>query len=107
MQRLLRSARWDADAVRDEVRSYVVEHLGTPEDAGRRSDSGIPESVGLAECQCPVIPVGAWKTQLRVRQRSCVKLFRPGSVTAPWTVSSFGCGSDGTGWCCRSRIAPS
>jgi SRSO17 transposase len=28
MQRLLRYARWDADAVRDEVRSYVVDHLG-------------------------------------------------------------------------------
>ncbi|MFB6837876.1 IS701 family transposase [Streptomyces sp. NPDC056361] len=29
MQRLLRSARWDADTVRDEVRAYVVDHLGT------------------------------------------------------------------------------
>ncbi|MEU7061789.1 IS701 family transposase [Streptomyces sp. NPDC046197] len=29
MQRLLRSARWDAGAVRDEVRRYVVDHLGT------------------------------------------------------------------------------
>lgn len=29
MQRLLRSARWDADAVRDKVRAYAVEHLGT------------------------------------------------------------------------------
>ncbi|MFE1409007.1 IS701 family transposase [Streptomyces sp. NPDC058770] len=29
MQRLLRYARWDADAVRDDVRSYAVEHLGT------------------------------------------------------------------------------
>jgi SRSO17 transposase len=28
MQRLLNHARWDADAVRDEVRAYVVEHLG-------------------------------------------------------------------------------
>lgn len=28
MQRLLRQARWDADEVRDDVRSYVVEHLG-------------------------------------------------------------------------------
>ena len=28
MQRLLRSARWDADEVRDDVRSYVLEHLG-------------------------------------------------------------------------------
>jgi SRSO17 transposase len=29
MQRLLRSARWDTDAVRDDIRSYVLEHLGT------------------------------------------------------------------------------
>lgn len=28
MQRLLRSARWNADEVRDDVRSYVLEHLG-------------------------------------------------------------------------------
>lgn len=28
MQRLLRSARWDADAVRDDIRAYVLEHLG-------------------------------------------------------------------------------
>ncbi|MGW4033107.1 IS701 family transposase [Streptomyces sp. NPDC004838] len=29
MQRLLRHARWDADAVRDDLRAYAVEHLGT------------------------------------------------------------------------------
>ncbi|MER5228222.1 IS701 family transposase [Streptomyces flaveus] len=29
MQRLLRNARWDADAVRDDVRAYVVDHLGS------------------------------------------------------------------------------
>jgi SRSO17 transposase len=28
VQRLLNSARWDADAVRDDLREYVVEHLG-------------------------------------------------------------------------------
>jgi SRSO17 transposase len=28
MQRMLRTARWDADRVRDDVRSYVAEHLG-------------------------------------------------------------------------------
>jgi len=28
MQRLLRTAVWDADAVRDDVRDYVMEHLG-------------------------------------------------------------------------------
>jgi SRSO17 transposase len=28
VQRLLRTARWDADAVRDDLRGYVIEHLG-------------------------------------------------------------------------------
>jgi SRSO17 transposase len=31
MQRLLAGARWDADAVRDDLCAYVVEHLGDPE----------------------------------------------------------------------------
>ena len=30
VQRLLNAARWDADGVRDDLRSYVVEHLGDP-----------------------------------------------------------------------------
>jgi SRSO17 transposase len=30
MQRLIASADWDADLVRDDVREYVVEHLGDP-----------------------------------------------------------------------------
>jgi SRSO17 transposase len=30
MQRLLTSARWDADALRDDVRVYIVEQLGDP-----------------------------------------------------------------------------
>jgi SRSO17 transposase len=30
VQRLLRTARWDAEAVRDDLRGYVVEHLGDP-----------------------------------------------------------------------------
>jgi SRSO17 transposase len=30
MQRLIASAAWDADAVRDDLRTYVVEHLGDP-----------------------------------------------------------------------------
>jgi SRSO17 transposase len=28
VQRLLRTARWDAEAVRDDLRAYVIEHLG-------------------------------------------------------------------------------
>ena len=31
MQHLLARAVWDADAVRDDVRAYVVEHLGDPQ----------------------------------------------------------------------------
>ena len=31
MQRLLSAAKWDADVVRDDLRDYVVEHLGDPE----------------------------------------------------------------------------
>jgi SRSO17 transposase len=31
MQRLLRWADWDVDGVRDDVRGYVVEHLGAPD----------------------------------------------------------------------------
>jgi SRSO17 transposase len=31
VQRLLNAAKWDADAVRDDVRAYVVEHLGDPD----------------------------------------------------------------------------
>lgn len=30
VQRLLNAAHWDADGVRDDLRAYVVEHLGTP-----------------------------------------------------------------------------
>ena len=30
MQHLLAAARWDADAVRDDVRGYVIDHLGSP-----------------------------------------------------------------------------
>jgi SRSO17 transposase len=30
MQRLLNHARWDAEEVRDDLRDYVVEHLGDP-----------------------------------------------------------------------------
>ena len=31
MQRLLNAASWDADGVRDDLRGYVVEHLGEPD----------------------------------------------------------------------------
>ncbi|MER6528616.1 IS701 family transposase [Streptomyces sp. NPDC001508] len=40
MQRLLRYARWDADAVRDDIRAYAVEHLGTDSGVLRVDETG-------------------------------------------------------------------
>jgi len=40
MQRLLRIADWDVDGVRDDVRSYVIEHLGDPEAVLILGDTG-------------------------------------------------------------------
>ncbi|GAA2446825.1 hypothetical protein GCM10010191_74930 [Actinomadura vinacea] len=45
MQHLLERAKWDADAVRDDLRGYVVDHLGTDQavlvvDERRRRASG-------------------------------------------------------------------
>ncbi|MGH3164844.1 MAG: IS701 family transposase [Trebonia sp.] len=40
MQRLLCRADWDVDGVRDDVRAYVVEHLGDPEGVLIADDTG-------------------------------------------------------------------
>jgi SRSO17 transposase len=40
MQRLLGEARWDADAVRDDLRGYVVDELGDPEGVLIIDDTG-------------------------------------------------------------------
>src|SRR5690242_11883499 len=40
MQRLLRRADWDVDGVRDDVRDYVVEHLGDPDGVLIADDTG-------------------------------------------------------------------
>jgi SRSO17 transposase len=40
MQRLLRWADWDIDAVRDDLRDYVIEHLGEPEGVLIVDDTG-------------------------------------------------------------------
>ncbi len=40
MQRLLRIADWDVDGVRDDVRSYVIQHLGDPEAVLILDDTG-------------------------------------------------------------------
>jgi len=52
VQRLLRTARWDAEAVRDDLRAYVVEHLGDPDAVLVLDETGFlkkgAKSVGVA-----------------------------------------------------------
>jgi SRSO17 transposase len=52
VQRLLRTARWDADAVRNDLRAYVVEHLGDPDAVLVIDETGFlkkgSKSVGVA-----------------------------------------------------------
>ena len=52
VQRLLNKARWDADAVRDDLRDYVVENLGDPSAVLVLTEIGFPKkgpkSVGVA-----------------------------------------------------------
>jgi SRSO17 transposase len=52
VQRLLRTARWDAEAVRDDLRAYVIEHLGDPEAVLVIDETGFlkkgTKSVGVA-----------------------------------------------------------
>lgn len=52
VQRLLRTARWDADAVRDDLRAYVIERLGDPNAVLVIDETGFlkkgTQSVGVA-----------------------------------------------------------
>ena len=52
VQRLLNAARWDADAVRDDLREYVLEHLGDPSGVVVPIEIGFPKkgpkSAGVA-----------------------------------------------------------
>ncbi len=61
MQRLLSRAAWDTDGVRDDVRAYVLERLGTPDGAGAIAvldESGFPKrgkkSAGVKKQHCGV-----------------------------------------------------
>src|SRR5579871_5153811 len=52
VQRLLNAAVWDAEAVRDDLRAYVIEHLGDPGGVLIVDESGFPkkgrDSCGVA-----------------------------------------------------------
>jgi SRSO17 transposase len=52
MQHLLSAARWDADAIRDDVREYVVEHLGDPDAVLVADETGdVKKGTGTAGVQ--------------------------------------------------------
>jgi SRSO17 transposase len=56
VQRLLNAADWDTDAVRDDMRSYVVEHLGDPDGVLIADETSFPKkgtkSVGVKRQHC-------------------------------------------------------
>jgi SRSO17 transposase len=56
MQRLLSNAVWDEDRVRDEVRNYVLAHLGDPHAIVAIDETSFPkqgdQSAGVAHQYC-------------------------------------------------------
>src|SRR5436190_1150525 len=58
MQRLLSSAVWDEDGVRDDIRTFVLEHLGREDAIAVLDESGFPKrgkkSAGVKKQYCGV-----------------------------------------------------
>src|SRR5664280_2250262 len=85
MQHLLARAAWDDEAVRDDLRGYVVEHLGDPEAVLIIDETGdvkrAPRRWGCSG-STPVPPGGSrtprsgsiWSTPARVGTRSSTEL---------------------------------
>ena len=69
MQHLLRDAAWDADAVRDDLRDYVVDHLGHPGAVSGVDETGDLKKGG-ARSGCsgstPAPPAGSRTAQVGV-----------------------------------------
>ncbi|WP_230689038.1 transposase [Micromonospora sp. WMMC415] len=63
MQRLLRTAVWDADAVRDDVRDWLIEQLGHPDGVLVCDETGFLKkgvcSVGVVRWGVDEVPAGA------------------------------------------------
>jgi len=68
MQRLLRDANWDAEALRDDLREYVVEHLGDPEAVLVILEAGF-EKRGQASAGVARQRVGGSRTPLNCQVR--------------------------------------
>jgi SRSO17 transposase len=59
MQRLLYRVPWDAEAARDRLEQFVIEHFGDPDGIGVLDETGIPKkgtrSVGVAKQYCGAV----------------------------------------------------
>ena len=59
MQRLLYRAPWDAEAARDRLQQFIIEHFGELEAIGVLDETGIPKkgkaSVGVAKQYCGAV----------------------------------------------------
>src|SRR3954451_10846488 len=64
MQRLLATADWDADAVRDDLRAYVVEHLGDEQGVLVVDETGfLKKGPSRRGCSGNIVGrLGAWRT---------------------------------------------
>ena len=96
MQHLLAAARWDAGAVRDDVREYVVEHLGSPDavlvvDETGDLKKGIDREVYLprswtadaARCAAAGIPAGTvFATKPKLARRMIARALDAGTEPA-------------------------
>jgi hypothetical protein len=86
MQRLLATADWDPDRVRDDLRAYVVEHLGDPAAVLVVDETGFPKkgttSVGVQRQYCEDggarRPWG-WSDSRQYRLRAFPVICRPAS----------------------------
>jgi SRSO17 transposase len=94
MQRLLAGATWDADAVRDDLRAYVVEQLGDPTGVLILDETGFPKqgthSAGVAR-QYSGTTGRRENQQIGVflayaSPRGCVLLDRALYLPEPWTT---------------------
>ena len=117
MQRLLRRADWDVDGVRDDVRDYVIEHLGDPGGVLMAGEAGFPKrgtgSAGVARqysvtsgrienCQVGVFLAYRSGRGLALIDR---ELYLPREWTAdPVRCRTAGIGSDAA-YVTRARIA--
>lgn len=99
MQRLLRTAGWDVDGVRDDLRGYVLEHLGGPDGVwvvdetgfikkGRRS-AGVQRQYTGTTGKIDNCQVGVFLTYAGARGRALVdrELYLPRS----WTTDRDRC----------------